>query len=297
MMMIKLNKIYNIDCIDFMKELESDSIQVDIIVTSPPYNIGKNYGTVYNDKKPRDEYLDFIDEVGQNIKKILKDDGSFFLNIGNILSDSWLAIDVANIMRRYFALQNTIIWNKSISIEKSDILKKSDYVDIPEIVSIGHYQPVNSQKYLNNNYEEIYHFSKLGNVKLDKIADGFAVPFQDKSNIGRYSDQDKRDRGNVWFMPYKTIQNKDERPHPAAFPEKLPYYCIKIHGYDSNTIVYDPFMGSGTTALACMDLKVNYLGTEINKEYVKSAELDINKRINKLKNDDYSKQRSLENYL
>ncbi|HJT83161.1 MAG TPA: site-specific DNA-methyltransferase, partial [Nitrososphaeraceae archaeon] len=159
-----------------MKELESNSIQVNIVVTSPPYNIGKNYGTVYNDKKPRDEYLDFIDEVGQNIKNILKDDGSFFLNIGNILSDSWLAIDVANIMRRYFALQNTIIWNKSISIEKSDILKKSDYVDIPEIVSIGHYQPVNSQKYLNNNYEYIYQFSKIGNVKLDKIADGFAVP-------------------------------------------------------------------------------------------------------------------------
>jgi site-specific DNA-methyltransferase (adenine-specific) len=211
---------------------------------------------------------------------------SFFLNVGNIPSDPWIAIDVANLMRRYFVLQNKIIWDKSISIEKLDIIKNFANSDIPEILSIGHYQPVNSQKYLNNCYEEIYHFSKLGNVKLDKKADGFAVPFQDKSNIGRYSDEDKRDRGNVWFMPYKTIQSKDERPHPAIFPEKLPYYCIKLHGYDSNTIVYDPFMGSGTTAMACIDLKVNYLGTEINKEYIQGAELVINKR-NKPKNDEY----------
>jgi site-specific DNA-methyltransferase (adenine-specific) len=68
-MMINLNKIYHRDCRDFMQELESNSIQVDIIVTSPPYNIGKNYGTYYNNNKPRNEYLDFIDEVGQKIKK------------------------------------------------------------------------------------------------------------------------------------------------------------------------------------------------------------------------------------
>jgi site-specific DNA-methyltransferase (adenine-specific) len=69
-----------------MEELKSNSIKVNIVVTSPPYNIGKNYGTCYNDNKPRDEYLNFIDEVGHKIKKILKDDGSFFLNIGFIPS-------------------------------------------------------------------------------------------------------------------------------------------------------------------------------------------------------------------
>jgi site-specific DNA-methyltransferase (adenine-specific) len=74
--MINLNKINHRDCIDFMQELESNSIQVDIIVTSSPYNIGKNYGTFYNDNKSRNEYLDFINEVVQQIKKILKDNGS-----------------------------------------------------------------------------------------------------------------------------------------------------------------------------------------------------------------------------
>ena len=290
------NKIYHIKCEEFMEELESNSIQVDIVVTSPPYNIGKNYGTSYNDNKSRIEYLDFIDEVGQKIKKILKDNGSFFLNIGNIPSNQWITIDVANIMRKYFVLQNKVIWTKSISIKKSDIIKKISSSNIPEIVSIGHYQPVKSQKYLNNCFEEIFHFTHSGNVELNKLANDFAVPYQDKSNIGRYSELDKRDRGNVWFIPYETIQSKDERCHPALFPIKLPYYCIKLHGYDQNTIVYDPFMGIGTTAAACIDLGVNYLGTEINREYIQIAESILNEK-RKINKNDSNKQISIRSYL
>ena len=88
--------------------------------------------------------------------------------------------------------------------------------------------------------------------------------------------EDKRDRGNVWVIPYSTI--KEKRPHPAVFPEKLPYLCIKMHGVKKDMIVYDPFMGIGTTALACIRLGVNYLGTEIDAEYVKTAMEDIEKR-------------------
>lgn len=280
--MINLNQIYNKNCIDFMKELKSNSIEVDIIVTSPPYNIGKNYGNFYNDNKPRNEYLNFIDEVCQMMKKILKDDGSLFLNIGNKPSDQWIASDIANITRKYFVLQNKIIWTKSISIEKSDIVKQyyTTNVDIhAEIISIGHYQPVNSHKYLNNCFEEIFHFTNSGIVKLNKLANGFAVPYADKSNIGRYSNEDKRDRGNIWFIPYETILSRNERPHPAVFPVALPSYCIKLHGYNKqHTIVYDPFIGIGTTALACIDLGINYLGTEINKKYIDIAESTINER-------------------
>ena len=294
--MNNFNKIYHIKCEEFMEELESNSIQVDIVVTSPPYNIGKNYGTSYNDNKSRIEYLDFIDEVGQKIKKILKDNGSFFLNIGNIPSNQWITIDVANIMRKYFVLQNKVIWTKSISIKKSDIIKKISSSNIPEIVSIGHYQPVKSQKYLNNCFEEIFHFTHSGNVELNKLANDFAVPYQDKSNIGRYSELDKRDRGNVWFIPYETIQSKDERCHPALFPIKLPYYCIKLHGYDQNTIVYDPFMGIGTTAAACIDVGVNYLGTEINREYIQIAESILNEK-KKINKNDSNKQISIRSYL
>jgi site-specific DNA-methyltransferase (adenine-specific) len=106
-------------------------------------------------------------------------------------------------------------------------------------------------------------------VKLDKL--GVGVSYQDKTNIGRWkaAKQDKRDRGNVWFIPYPTIQ--EGRPHPAVFPEKLPLLCIKLHGIKQNMLVYDPFMGIGSTALACLSLGVNYIGTEIDKQYVEMA--------------------------
>jgi site-specific DNA-methyltransferase (adenine-specific) len=104
------------------------------------------------------------------------------------------------------------------------------------------------------------------------------VPYQDKTNIGRWKSatEDKRDRGNVWFIPYPTIN--EGRPHPAVFPEKLPYLCIKMHGVKKGMVVHDPFMGIGTTALACIHLGVNYLGTEIDSDYNKVAIEDIEKR-------------------
>jgi DNA modification methylase len=97
------------------------------------------------------------------------------------------------------------------------------------------------------------------------------VPYQDKSNIGRWKsvNKDLRERGNVWFIPYKTIQ--EARPHPTVFPQQLPESCIKLHGYNEKTVVLDPFMGVGTTALACLKLGVMFLGFEIDLSYVEIA--------------------------
>ena len=90
------------------------------------------------------------------------------------------------------------------------------------------------------------------------------------------SEERYRDRGNVWFISYPTIQ--EERPHPAVFPEKLPYLCIKLHGTRRELLVYDPFMGIGNTALACLNLGVNYIGTEIDENYIKVAKEQIKER-------------------
>jgi site-specific DNA-methyltransferase (adenine-specific) len=79
----------------------------------------------------------------------------------------------------------------------------------------------------------------------------------------------------VWFIPYPTIN--ESRPHPAVFPEKLPFLCIKLHGVRKGMIVYDPFMGIGSTALACIRLGVNYLGTEVDHDYIKVADDEIAK--------------------
>ena len=149
--------------------------------------------------------------------------------MGNKPSDPWKAWDVAKVLGKHFFLQNPITWIKSIAINKSDV--GNNYPNIIGDIAIGHFKPVNSNLFLANCHEFIFHFTKEGNVKLDKLAIG--VPYQDKSNIGRWKSaiEDKRDRGNVWFIPYETIQSKSERGyHPSPFPVKLPEMCIRLHG-------------------------------------------------------------------
>ena len=80
-------KFYLGDCEIGMKKYLSDKI-VDVVVTSPPYNIGVNYGNSgYNDNKAESEYLQWVERISKEIKRVLKDNGSFFLNIGDQLSN------------------------------------------------------------------------------------------------------------------------------------------------------------------------------------------------------------------
>ncbi|MFZ0697040.1 MAG: site-specific DNA-methyltransferase [Nitrososphaeraceae archaeon] len=260
-----------------MKKIIRNGVSVDVIVTSPPYNINKNYRS-YVDKKERNEYLSWLSEIARTSYTILKNEASFFLNVSGAPSDSLLPLEVAKaFFDSGYKLQNTIHWIKSISIEKQDLAKTGSFSQSKN-VSLGHFKPIISQRFLNDFHEYIFHFTKDGDVKLDKLAIG--VPYQDKSNIGRWksSKEDKRDRGNVWFIPYQTIRK--ERPHPAIFPERLPYLCIKLHGIKKGMLVYDPFMGIGNTALACIQLNVNFIGTEIDYGYIHSAKERIDNLLN-----------------
>jgi site-specific DNA-methyltransferase (adenine-specific) len=105
-------------------------------------------------------------------------------------------------------------------------------------------------------------------VHLDKLAVG--VSYQDKTNIERWkaaNKEDRRDRGNMWFIPYQTIQSRSkQRPHPATFPAKLPEMCIRLHG--NAKLVVDPFVGIGSAAVAAMRLGISFVGFEIDKEYL-----------------------------
>jgi site-specific DNA-methyltransferase (adenine-specific) len=261
---LEINKIHSLDCIIGMQSMEPRS--VDVIVTSPPYNIGIEYNT-YQDSKLRIEYLDWMENVAKESKSVLRDNGSFFLNIGGTLKDPWIPIDVAERFRRHFVLQNTIHWIKSIAIPKEDV---GIDVDIREDLAVGHYKPINSRRYHHDCHEYIWHFSKKGEVELDKISIG--IPYQDKTNINRWkgtNGSDKRDRGNTWFIPYETI--RESRPHPSTFPTKLPEMCIKDHGLNKTKLVLDPFMGIGTTAVACVRLAVNFIGFEIDEHYIEIA--------------------------
>ena len=154
---------------------------------------------------------------------------------------------------------------KSIAILKSDV---GSYPTVTADIAVGHYKPLVSDRFVNDCFEFIFHFTKNGNVKLDKLSIG--VPYQDKTNIGRWKRaiRDIRDRGNTWFIPYETIWDKEQRPHPSSFPIKLPEMCIKLHGVSKCNIVLDPFIGIGSTALASIRLGVSCIGFDIDKRYL-----------------------------
>lgn len=251
------------DCLEGMSSLIEPG-SVDVVVTSPPYNLGTQYGR-YDDTISRAEYLAWMDRWAAEVRRVLHDRGSLFLNLGAKPSDPWGPFEVVLALRRHFALQNVIHWVKSISIARDDAGR---YPGITRNVSVGHYKPINSPRYLNDCHEYIFHLTKAGDVELDRLAIG--VEYQDKSNVARWgaAAADRRCRGNTWFVPYRTIRSRDrQRPHPASFPARIPRMCIELHGLSRTRLVLDPFLGIGNSAVACVELGTGFVGFEIDPEY------------------------------
>ena len=255
--------LYLQDCLTGMSDtLKPNSI--DVIVTSPPYNLGVNYKT-YDDTGPREEYLRWIDRWAVHIQRVLSEEGSLFLNMGSKPSDLWVPFEVLFVVRKHFKLQNVIHWIKSIYIEQTSYKERLE-------INVGHYKPVNSKRFLNDMHEYVFHFTKSGKVHLDRLAVG--VPYKDESNISRWEGASRgiRCRGNVWYIPYDTIQSRSkERPHPATFTPKLAEMCIQLHGVEKTKVVMDPFMGLGNTALGCLNLPLDFVGYEIDEYYFGEA--------------------------
>jgi site-specific DNA-methyltransferase (adenine-specific) len=249
-------RFYLGDCLDVFGRLPVSSI--DAMVTSPPYNLGIRYRS-YDDTIPRDDYLEWTSQWVSAAARALAPGGSLFLNVGAKPTDPWTALDVAQAVRPHLRLQNTIHWIKSIAIDKADL-------------AVGHYKPINSRRFVHDCHEFVFHFTPQGETPLDRPAIG--VRYQDESNISRWrqAGDGVRCRGNTWFIPYKTIQSREkERPHPATFPPRLPEMCLKLHGLSRLTVVADPFLGLGSTAVACAQMGVSFIGVELDEGYLEEA--------------------------
>ncbi|MDR4492039.1 MAG: site-specific DNA-methyltransferase [Candidatus Nitrosocosmicus sp.] len=171
----RYHKFYLEDCVSGIRKYLTDN-SIDVVITSPPYNISKNYGS-YDDNLPRNEYLLWLGQVGKEIKRVLRNNGSFFLNFGNRPSDQWLAWDVANIMREEFKLQNVIHWIKSISIQSEKVAKNQD---LPDNITMGHFKSIVSNRFVNDCHEYIFHFTKDANTKIQKIVNRSSLSRQNK---------------------------------------------------------------------------------------------------------------------
>lgn len=259
-------RFYLGDCLTVLGQLEPQSVGV--VVTSPPYNLGIQYRS-YKDALPRDDYLAWTETWVKAVARVLKPAGSLFLNVGAKPTHPWTAIDIALAARKHLHLQNTIHWIKSIVVERD---AAGAAAGLKRDLAVGHYKPINSDRFLNDCHEFIFHFTPKGTTRLARTAIG--ARYQDASNVGRWRGamNGLRCRGNAWFIPYETIQSRDkDRPHPATFPPRLPEYCLRLHGLDRVGLALDPFLGLGSTAVACARLGLDFVGIDIDAGYLEES--------------------------
>lgn len=242
---------------------------LDMTITSPPYNIGIKYADGVKDDYSEVDYRNWSQRWMTRLLASTKPDGHFFLNVGAIPKRPMRPFDLlTDAFRAGWVLQNTFHWVKSISVPG----KESG-----TWISRGQFKPINSPRFVTDCHEYVFHLTPNGDSPLDRLVVG--VPFQDKTNLTRGSrgrNGDKRCRGNMWFVPYRTIRSASlQRPHPATFPVELAEMAIKIAG--SPVIVMDPFVGSGSSALAA---KLNnrhehgeFIGIDKSPTYIESTKL------------------------
>lgn len=255
-------KLLHGDCLKVLPTLAESS--VDLVVTSPPYNLGIEYNS-FQDKASRSDFLAWCVEWATELKRVMADEASFFLNVGaspaSPLMPHQLLLALTDGDQPLFVLQNTFHWIKSVSIETA----------AGEVVSAGHFKPINSKRFVNDCHEYVFHLTKDGKVPLDRRAAG--VPYVHKSNIARWghtAGDDLRCRGNNWFIPYETINSRDkDRPHPATFPVALAERCLLLHGKGKATRMLDPFLGIGSSALAAQKAGLDeFIGIELDELYL-----------------------------
>ncbi len=232
-------KLYNQDCISGMTKYINDD-SVDLIVTSPPYKESDGFN------------WPLIKNVARQCHRVLRNDSLCFVNFGHLARHKSRPFKVA------LEFENTgLEWVDTITWVKN------------------HYTPVQGNKRVNNLTEFIFMFAKGNSYCLDRLSVG--VPYADKSNVGRYSDKDLRCAGNVWYIPYETIQRKEQKYHKDRFPVELPLRCIKLSGIENGSIVADPFGGSMTVGVACHELAMRFVGFEVDGEVFEIGEERINK--------------------
>ena len=245
-----LNTIIASSC-ENMKDIPNNSLH--LMITSPPYNVSKEYD---NDLS-LNEYLNLLKNCFAETYRILVDGGRACINIANIGRKPYIPLSdyVSKIMIEIgFNMRGEIIWNKSAGAGIS--------------TAWGSFQSA-SNPILRDVHEYILIFSK-GNYKRER----------DKEEKELRKDNITKEEFIEWTKSVWTMNTESAKRigHPAPFPEELPNRLIKLFSF-TNDIVIDPFMGSGTTAIAAIKNKRNFVGYEINEEYINLA----NNRILNLK--------------
>lgn len=236
--------IYNLDCLEAMAILPDQSIN--LTVTSPPYNIGKEYENLL----PLDDYINWCEKWITEVYRLTLYDGAFWLNLGYLsIKNRAKAIPISYLLwdKIPFYLIQEIVWNYGAGVAGSKF-----------------FSPRNEKFLWYVKNPEAYTFN------LDDIRDpNVKYPNQKKNGKIRVNPLGKNPT-DVWEFPKVTSgqnrSSKERTAHPAQFPSAVIQRIIKASSHE-NEIVLDPFLGSGTTAMVALDLNRLVIGFEIRQDY------------------------------
>lgn len=237
-----LNSIYTGDCIEVMRGMPSDSVH--LVVTSPPYNVGIDYGEDYDDSKSMHEYKLFITAVACQMKRMLVDGGRAVINVAGTARNPYRSLQsywTRHMEKVGFMMRGDIIWNKG------QIARGS--------TAWGSYASA-SNPVLRDMHEYILVFS---NGSMGRKEEGEST--MSGEEFLRWTE-------SIWKVQPESAKQVG---HPAPFPIAIPHRLINLYSYKGD-IVMDPFCGSGTTCVAARNCGRQYVGIERNPKFVKLAE-------------------------
>lgn len=226
-----------------MKELPDNSIH--LMVTSPPYNVGK----LYDKDMSLEEYRTFLTSVWKEVYRVLVPGGRICVNIANLGRKPYIPLHtfiIEDLLNIGFLMRGEVIWDKGATASSS--------------VAWGTYLSAKNPV-LRDSHEYILIFSK----------DTFTRGIKEKMKSTLTKEEFIEYTKSVWSF---NAESATKVGHPAPFPIELPARCIKLYTFEDELIL-DPFMGSGTTAVAALELNRHFVGYEVDYEYVRRSEKRI----------------------
>lgn len=258
---MELNKIYNEDCIEGMKKLESEII--DLTITSPPYDNLRKYNGYSFDFENTAKELYRTTKKGGVVVWVVNDSTVKGSETGTSFKQALFFKEIG------FNLHDTMIFakNNPVPLTHNRYEQQFEYMFI---LSKGKPKTFNGLKKLNKSYDK----SRSGTFRHD--GDNLTKRHSDKKI------QKESLRYNIWYYNVgnnSTSKNRNYSKHPAMFPKELAIDHI-LSWSNENDIILDPFIGSGTVGVASLELNRNYIGFEISKEYCELANKRIEMELN-----------------